>query len=137
MTSEPKEVAPVPDRKRLWGPDVARAGGLSAASVARYHSLAKVSRRNEAEGRPGRLPDDRDLPAPDGYGYRPPRVSGSPSPWWWPETIAPWLAARKGITPGRPRAGGQPAQPRKTTRAKPGPHPKQRTRPRPRRSKAA
>jgi hypothetical protein len=117
-----------PARKKMWVPDVAKAAGLTEASTVRYHSLAEVSRRNQAEGKPGRQPTDRDLPAPDGYDYPPGRVSGSRSPWWWPETIAPWLAVRAAITPGRPRGDGTPATRRKKAHARPGPRPKQRTR---------
>ena len=118
---------PPPDA--MWVPDVARVAKLSPASVSRYNSLAEVSRRNQAEGRPGRQPTDRDLPVPDGYGYPPGRVSGSPSPWWRPPSISPWLNARRDISPGAPRGDGTPARPKKNRHAKPGPRPKQRTRP--------
>lgn len=114
---------------KMWVPQVAKAAGLSQASVSRYHSLAEVARRNQAAGRDGPLPGERDLPAPDDYDYPPGRVSGSPSPWWWPETIAPWLAAREGITAGRPRGDGTPARRKQAKHKRPGPRPKQQTKP--------
>jgi hypothetical protein len=116
-------------RKTMWVPDVAKAAGLSDVTISRYHSLAEVSRRNKEHGMSDRRqPADTDLPVPDGYGYPPGRVSGSLSPWWWPETITPWLAVRAAVSPGRPRGDGTPATRRKKAHARPGPRPKQRTR---------
>lgn len=111
------------NRRKMWQPDVADAAGITQASVARYHSIAETSRRNAEQGMTGRRqPKPRDLPAPDGYAYPPGgRTSGSKSPWWWDTTLAPWLAARTGITPGRPRDDGKPAVRRKPTHARPGP----------------
>lgn len=122
-------------RVRMFAADVARAAGISEASVARYHSMAKTSRDRAARfdaGQPrpgdedGRLPQPRDMPAPDGHGYPPGRSTGSKSPWWWPETIAPWLAVRQG--PGKPRNDGEPVRQHKE-HARPGPRPRRRRAP--------
>ena len=129
-------------RRRLFIADIARLLGVGEASAQTYHNTAQAARNRAAElaalaaagqpapENPGRLPQERDLPVPDGFAYPPdrrpsgprggkgtraatpgkPRPSGAKSPYWYPETIAPCLALRTGTAnrPGRP-ARRQPA----------------------------
>jgi hypothetical protein len=107
-----------PDR-RLFTEDLAAVAGVSVPSIYKYNSEAARKRR---EHRPG----PRDLPAPDGYKPREPGQRGALAPWWDPETVRPWLAAR--WNPGKPpKTGGSPGI-RKTDRDKPGPKPRTRRR---------
>jgi hypothetical protein len=86
----------VAGRRRLYPEDVADLTKatdrpLEKTSIYRYNSASKDRRRRRRPMRAG------DMPPPDGHTRR----KGPPSPYWYPETITPWIENRP--RSGRPR----------------------------------
>jgi hypothetical protein len=118
----PPAVSAAPGRPqaKVYLEQLATLTGLPYETVRAYHNRAMQRRRAEAEGRPWKHLSGDTLPEPDGWDPNP--LSPRPKPYWYRVTLRPWLATRQ-RGGGRPRASGQPAQPRKKHPRTPGPKP--------------
>lgn len=84
--------------RRRWFPrDLAEATGLDPRTIHRYNSVAKRRRRSHTVR-------DGDMPKPDGFDAKH-SGHGPPAPYWYDETIAPWLALHPPPVDGQPRRG--------------------------------
>jgi hypothetical protein len=99
---------------KMFPADLAAAARVQHKTILQYNWDAG---RRRAAGNPR----PRDLPEPDGHVPNP--KGGPPIPWWWPFTVARWLAVRQ--PSGHPRADGGKPRRLKTDRQKTGPKPRQ------------